>query len=1046
MISNEDFVKMIEQKAKEEKPSLMLSAQSIVTVPPQIGNIQNLDWLMLDGNEIENLPETVARLKKLTFLSLAGNKLSSIPSCIFELDNLISLDLSGNDIHSVPKEIGNLSNLKRLDISNNSIEEIPDEIGQMSELEELIVCRNSLAAIPERIQGARRLRVIDVSDNQISNLPPQIALLDNLQSLVLSHNTLSSPPVEVISQGTKAIMAFLRNLQEATLRRYEAKLLILGEGGVGKSSLLRRFQGLEFEVNLFTTKGVDVASLAVRHPDYGEEKVQINVWDFAGQEIEHATHQFFMSDRSVYLLVWNSRHGHTQGRLDYWLERIKSHAPASPIILVATHVDERSSDVNFVYYKSNYPQLKEEHDVDNKNDRGTPALKSAIARLASKLPQMGQPWPSSWQNVEDELEKINEHHITYSSFKEICAANGLEGVSDIDSLSATLHSLGIVLHFKDDPLLRDLVILKPNWITKAISFALTDEKTKDSYGCLNHNELTRIWKDYDSSLHPAFFTLMSKFELCYQMENNDRQSLIPALLPFKPPALEDISPELQMVFRLSSVPAGLMSRFIVRTHRFTTNIHWREGALLEHDGQTAKAELMEDKREFVLSVSGSNPTRFFSVLIDTVEQILLNYPGLSIERRIPCTCSGLGHSEGWCGHYFTYQELVTYVEKGKTTIDCRVTLEEVNVISLLFGIHVSSRNRILSAVEKVAKEASNSEGFVPPTEEQRQMVLLAQRGVTDFLNKVENVDLLCPNVFTLSRKDNKIGVNLVCQCDDGWHLSSANTVILIDNDLKNRSEFVPLMAEYVGLFEYLIPLAGVNVNLRSPVSDEIYQGHKKNRNFMRELMESFSNDKGRVEGVQKSIRSLYFALQASYDQHGYTGLKRATTPDGYKVWLCPYHYAQLQPSSLQTMQKKFDVFLCHNSKDKDFVRQLFVTLTALDIKCWFDEEEILGGDLWQDSMATGLQESKCTLVCIGPNKWGNWQYEELQVALSQAAGKDSSHMVIPVMIPPVSSLPSNVPSFLPLRHVLRLSSLDNQAELQKVIKSIRRDASGTKDT
>lgn len=41
----------------------------------------------------------------------------------------------------------------------------------------------------------------------------------------------------------------------------------------------------------------------------GEEDVRLHVWDFGGQEIMHATHQFFLTERSLYLLVLSGRQG-----------------------------------------------------------------------------------------------------------------------------------------------------------------------------------------------------------------------------------------------------------------------------------------------------------------------------------------------------------------------------------------------------------------------------------------------------------------------------------------------------------------------------------------------------------------------------------------------------------------------------------------------------------------------------------------------------------------------------------------------------------------
>ena len=86
-------------------------------------------------------------------------------------------------------------------------------------------------------------------------------------------------------------------------------MLIVGEGGAGKTSLLRRLyqpdQPLPTEKE--TTKGISIH----RHefPLKNGRRFRLNVWDFGGQEIYHATHQFFLTRRSLYLL----RRRHAQG-------------------------------------------------------------------------------------------------------------------------------------------------------------------------------------------------------------------------------------------------------------------------------------------------------------------------------------------------------------------------------------------------------------------------------------------------------------------------------------------------------------------------------------------------------------------------------------------------------------------------------------------------------------------------------------------------------------------------------------------------------------
>ena len=47
-----------------------------------------------------------------------------------------------------------------------------------------------------------------------------------------------------------------------------------------------------------------------------------------------------------------------------------------------------------------------------------------------------------------------------------------------------------------------------------------------------------------------------------------------------------------------------------------------------------------------------------------------------------------------------------------------------------------------------------------------------------------------------------------------------------------------------------------------------------------------------------------------------------------------------------TEKKEFDVFLCHNSDDKDIIKLIAEKLEKEGIKTWLDERELVGGDHW----------------------------------------------------------------------------------------------------
>lgn len=61
--------------------------------------------------------------------------------------------------------------------------------------------------------------------------------------------------------------------------------------------------------------------------------VNFSVWDFAGQDLYYASHQFFLTSRSIFILVFNLVLGEENSKVRYWLESLKCRAPDAPIIV-----------------------------------------------------------------------------------------------------------------------------------------------------------------------------------------------------------------------------------------------------------------------------------------------------------------------------------------------------------------------------------------------------------------------------------------------------------------------------------------------------------------------------------------------------------------------------------------------------------------------------------------------------------------------------------------------------------------------------------------
>ena len=89
-----------------------------------------------------------------------------------------------------------------------------------------------------------------------------------------------------------------------------------------------------------------------------KSKTRVNVWDFGGQEIMHATHQFFLTKRTLYVLVLDSRLSEAENRLDYWLTLIRSFGGDSPILVVGNKTDQHALDLDRRGLLAKYPTVQ----------------------------------------------------------------------------------------------------------------------------------------------------------------------------------------------------------------------------------------------------------------------------------------------------------------------------------------------------------------------------------------------------------------------------------------------------------------------------------------------------------------------------------------------------------------------------------------------------------------------------------------------------------------------------------------------------------------
>jgi GTPase SAR1 family protein len=490
-----------------------------------------------------------------------------------------------------------------------------------------------------------------IDDGRVRQIPPEILNLPHLEELNVGGQPIEIPPPEIVKEGVEAIKNYWRQRQEVGIDYLcEAKLVIIGEAGAGKTTLAKKLQNPDYtlEPQEHSTEGIDVvrwsfpAALRVKkdgREDLHRSDFNVNIWDFGGQEIYHATHQFFLTRRSLYVLVADDRKEDTD--FNYWLQVVELLSDRSPLLIVQNEKQDRQRDIDLGKLRADFPNLREAFHANLATNRGLSGLERAIRQELEYLPHIGTPLPKTWSRVRAALENDPRSYISLDEYLAICQEHGFERREDKLQLSGYLHDLGICLHFQDDPVLKNVIILKPKWGTDAVYRVLDDHAILDQRGRFGLGDLARIWSDeIYASMRDELLRLMMKFQLCYQLPNVEAYIAPQLLSPARPEYEWEGRGGLVLRYDYEFMPKGILTRFIVAVNHLIADqdLVWKSGVILEREG--SRAEVMEDypRRKITVRVSGGDLRVLLAIVDDQIERIHASFPRLKYDKFLPCNC------------------------------------------------------------------------------------------------------------------------------------------------------------------------------------------------------------------------------------------------------------------------------------------------------------------------------------------------------------------------------------------------------------------------
>lgn len=481
-----------------------------------------------------------------------------------------------------------------------------------------------------------------------------------------------------LAQEPAEINDYLQSLRDGSLIKQlkRVRAIFIGHGEVGKTSLIKALHGEDvIPGSELMTKGIDIkdrklnekieeeAGVFTRETEYTDDDLTVHFWDFGGQVMAHATHQFFLRANCLYIIVLAGRAQHNPNEeAEYWLEHVRAFGDHAPTLLVGNKSDIYPVNLDLRTLKQKYQNIIDFFPISCTQAKGRfkvnfDYFKSKFTETLVELGESAERFtPTQFQVLREvQHEASNGDFLSEDTFNNMCLYNGIsmEGPGGRNGLLDIFDKLGIVMYFSKLPYLTDFII-NPLWLTYGVYTIMYSEEAQAAKGRISEFDIVSILGKaslaqgaarelrYPRDRCRIIADAMIAFQVAYRL-GVDRL-VIPALLvPEQPKHDFDLRDALAFQFDFKGfLPRHVLPALVVEHNLDITKnsqgeeVVWQNGVLLRPRRLGAEALVKADyhARTMDIFVRGADANEYLGIIRDGIQRTLATMPELPFEEKV----------------------------------------------------------------------------------------------------------------------------------------------------------------------------------------------------------------------------------------------------------------------------------------------------------------------------------------------------------------------------------------------------------------------------